>query len=127
MDKRVSRIIQILDDYVSSLSAQISDPSSRPTYSGEVPTLESLALSVNLSETRLRALFKDEMGMTPSQYLKRLKMREALDLAQKTNLTVKEILNILQVGDQSHFMRKLKKEYRVTITECRRQPYSSSK
>ncbi len=53
---------------------------------------EHLAREVNLSPSRLRHLFKSEIGMTPSQYAKTLRINKAKELAVSTFLNVKEII-----------------------------------
>lgn len=52
-------------------------------------TLSQIAKSVNLSPLRLRHLFKSETGVTPAQYIKSLRIREAKKLAERTFLNVK--------------------------------------
>jgi len=82
-------------------------------------SLEELAQSVNISTTRLRALFKSETGMTPSQYVKKLKIEKAKRLAENTHLTISEILDQIGVGDESHFLRNFKRACGMTLTEYR--------
>lgn len=43
--------------------------------------LDDLAESVNLSASRLRHLFKAEIGKTPTQYLRTRRMQEAKNLS----------------------------------------------
>ncbi len=70
-----------------------------------------LAGLVNLSTSRLRHLFKAEMGKTPAQYLKSIRMREAQTLLLTTFLSVKEIMNRVGIADESHFGHEFKKIY----------------
>ena len=72
---------------------------------------EELARLVNLSTSRLRHLFKAEMGKTPAQYLKSIRMREAHTLLLTTFLSVKEIMNRVGIADESHFGHEFKKRY----------------
>ena len=53
---------------------------------------KTLAASVNLSPSRLRHLFKDETGLTPAQYLKRLRLERARELLDTSFLRLKEVI-----------------------------------
>lgn len=82
--------------------------------------LEEFAQAVNLSQARLRYLFKAETGVTPAQYLKSLRMRKAKELLEETFLNVKQIMLQVGVKDQSHFVRDFRDLYGHTPTEYRR-------
>lgn len=83
-------------------------------------TLALIAESVNLSVSRLRHLFKEETGMTPAQYVKSLRIREARELADETFLSVKQIMYRIGINDASHFSRDFKTVYGATVTGYRR-------
>src|SRR2546423_746053 len=85
---------------------------------------DDLARSLNISPSRLRYLFKTQVGMSPSQYLKRLKMQRAKELVETTFLNAKQIMSLLGINDQSHFTRDFKRVHGMTITEYRE--YSGS-
>jgi AraC family transcriptional regulator of arabinose operon len=55
-----------------------------------------IAKQLNISSSRLRHLFKDEVGTSPIQYQKTLRLQKAKHLLETTFLTIKEIM--LQVG-----------------------------
>lgn len=82
--------------------------------------VERLAQKVNLSASRLRVLFKAEMGVTPSQYIKKLRMEKAKGLAETTHLTMTRIIAEVWGGEESHFRREFKKAWGQTLTECRK-------
>lgn len=84
--------------------------------------LREIALSVNLSQPRLRSLFKAETGMTPAQYLKSLRMKKAKELLEDEEafLNVKQIMLRVGVKDQSHFVRDFCGLYGHMPTEYRR-------
>lgn len=103
MDRRVQMVI---DSIRADLSRDI--------------TLEELASSVNLSNSRLRYLFKVETGKSPRLYLKHLRMQEAKHLAESTFLNVKQIMNKLGMRDESHFVRDFKRIHGVTPSQYRR-------
>lgn len=83
-------------------------------------SLSHIAGEVNLSLSRLRHLFKREVGLTPRQYIKFLKMMMAKNLAATTFLSVKEIVFQVGVTDQSHFLRDFKHVFGVTISQYRK-------
>lgn len=82
--------------------------------------LGEIARAVNLSQPRLRYLFKVETGMTPAQYQKSLRMQKAKELLEETFLNVKQIMLRVGVKDQSHFVRDFRALYGLTPAEYRR-------
>jgi transcriptional regulator GlxA family with amidase domain len=94
MDSRVQQAINLL-----------SEDLGRPFDS------QALAASVNLSPSRLRHLFKDETGMTPAQFLKRLRIEGARELLEGSFLRLKDVMPRVGVTDESHFVRDFKKTH----------------
>jgi transcriptional regulator GlxA family with amidase domain len=94
----------------------ISEDLSRSLVLGEI------ARAVNLSQPRLRYLFRAETGMTPAQYLKSLRMKRAKELLEDegTFLNVKQIMLRVGVKDQSHFVRDFRELYGQTPSEYRK-------
>ncbi|PYS85055.1 MAG: hypothetical protein DMF67_02705 [Acidobacteria bacterium] len=82
-------------------------------------SLIELAQAVNLSTSRLRHVFKAEMGISPAQYIKFLKMNKAKELTESTFLNVKQIMNVVGISDGSHFVRDFKRFFGVTPMQCR--------
>lgn len=83
------------------------------------PSLSEMALVVNLSPSRLRYLFKKEIGVAPGHYLKTFRLERAKELLETTFLSVKEIISSIGVNDQSHFIREFKKTYGLTPAQYR--------
>src|SRR5205814_8304121 len=75
------------------------------------PSLSEMAQIVNLSQSRLRYLFKKEIGIAPGHYLRAFRLEKAKELLETTFLSVKEIISSIGVNDQSHFIRVFKKTY----------------
>lgn len=94
MDPRVQQAIDLLSE---DLSRNVD--------------IEALARSTNLSSSRLRHLFKDETGVTPAQYLKRLRLQRAKELIDGSFLRLKEVMPQVGISDESHFVRDFKKEH----------------
>ena len=80
----------------------------------------ALAVQVNLSPSRFRHLFKQETGTTPAQYLKEVRLRRAATLLRTSFLTIKQILEQMNLGSNAHFVRDFRKLYGMTPTAYRR-------
>jgi AraC-like DNA-binding protein len=102
MDRRIDLVI-----------AQLEADTSR---AWDARTLGEL---VNLSESRFRHLFKQEIGTTPAQYLRELRFRKTELMLRTTFLSLKEIADELGLTSLSHFMRDFKKRYGMTPREYR--------
>ncbi|MCA1568635.1 MAG: helix-turn-helix transcriptional regulator [Acidobacteria bacterium] len=103
MDQRVQIVIALIE---RDLSRELS--------------LEELAKSVNLSASRLRHLFSAEVGMSPTQYLKMIRLRKAKEMLETTFMSVKQIMCLVGVGDRNHFADNFKKAYGMSPTSYRR-------
>jgi AraC-like DNA-binding protein len=82
-------------------------------------TLDKLAQAVNMSSSRLRHLFKGEVGKTPTQYLKDLRMERARKLLENTSFHVKQVMMDVGINDESHFLRDFKRAFGMTPKQCR--------
>jgi AraC-like DNA-binding protein len=93
LDGRVSEVMQSLEAGVTV---------------GQRPSFNSLARGVNLSPSRLRHLFRQSVGRSPTRLLRDLQMRRAKRLLETTHLRVKEVMCAVGVNDLSHFVRDFK-------------------
>ena len=89
------------------------------------PSLEKLARRVGLSPSRLRHLFKAEMGVSPTQHHKVLRMQAAKDLLETTFLSVKEIRCRVGIEDKDQFTRDFKRFYGTTPAQYQAQRHAS--
>lgn len=78
-----------------------------------------IARLVKLSHSRLCYLFKAEVGLAPTQYLKRARMEKALELLRTSFLNVNEVSAKVGYNDSTHFMREFKKAYGSTPSQHR--------
>jgi two-component system response regulator YesN len=74
-------------------------------------SINEMAALVNLSYSRLEHLFKAEMGITLSSYLKNIRIEKARELLETTFLTNQQIMAKVGLSDESHFVRDFKKAY----------------
>lgn len=82
-------------------------------------SMGEIARLVKLSHSRLCYLFKAEVGLAPSQYLKKVRMEKALELLKTSFLDIKEIAAMVGYNDSTHFMREFKKAYGSTPSQLR--------
>jgi AraC-like DNA-binding protein len=102
MDRRIEQVVVL-----------IKEEFKRPL------TLDELARAVNLSTSHFRRLFKAETGRTPARYLKDCRMAKAKELTETTLFSVKEIINHVGMGDDSHFVRDFERIYGLSPTRFR--------
>lgn len=88
---------------------------------GGAVSLAELAERLNLSPHRLSHLFRREMAMSLSQYLKQVRIEKAKELLESTFLSIKEIRLKIGVNDKSRFAKDFKQAYGVTPTHYRTQ------
>ncbi len=70
---------------------------------GRTWTLRSLAVMAGLSPSRLSACFREEIGMTPHQYLMRARIEAARELLHDTDRQVTDIALDLGFASSQHF------------------------
>ncbi len=68
-------------------------------------TLGEIADTANLTRSHFCRLFKAEIGGTPANYFKWLRMQKAKELLETTVLSVKQIMTAAGVHDERHFVR----------------------
>ncbi len=88
--------------------------------------VRDLAQQVKLSTGHFIRLFKAETSLSPKQYVRYLRMKQAKSLIYGSFLSVKEIAACLGVGDRSHFSRDFKKFHGHTPTGYRRHKETAS-
>jgi AraC family transcriptional regulator of arabinose operon len=102
-DKRIMRAIELLTHNSSTVS--------------------DVAVDVNLSSSRFRHLFKKELNVSPTRYLKTSRLLRAKILVEGSFLRIKEIAALLGVNDVSHFVRDYKAYYGQTPSQTRKSLY----
>lgn len=82
-------------------------------------SLDSIASRVNLSASRFRHLFKKETGVSPTIYVRVIRLKQAKTLLERSFLRVKEVAAHVGINDLSHFVRDYKALYGQTPSQTR--------
>jgi AraC-like DNA-binding protein len=98
--------IQAVLDYIS-------------VHPAEKYTLESMAGIASLSKSRFRQLFKDQMGKSPKQYLREIRMTMAARLLLESDEYISGIGYQVGYEDPNYFAREFKLSFGITPKKYR--------
>lgn len=87
--------------------------------------LTELADAANLSRSYLCDLFKTETGLSPGEYVRRMKMEKASHLLATTLLSVKQVMGMTGYDNRSDFVLYFRRYFDCTPTEYRNRAYNS--
>ncbi len=79
-------------------------------------TINDVAKSASLSQSRFQHIFKENTRMSFHEYLQRLRIGEARRLLLGTGLSMSEIATTCGIADQSRFAVLFKRYYKTTPT-----------
>lgn len=82
-------------------------------------TIEDLAAHTGLSASYLSRLFKEEVGISVSDYIREKKVEKAQNLLKFCDYSLIEIANYLSFSSQSHFIQIFKKLVGMTPKKYR--------
>lgn len=82
-------------------------------------TLSGIARYVNLNDTYLCKIFKEDTGKSIINYMNGLKMKKAYGLLNKGDMRIKEAASAVGIDDPFYFNRLFKKHYGITPREIR--------
>lgn len=102
-----------IDPRISWIVAHMQRNFAEPVPVGE------LAALINLSPSRFRALFRAQTGVSPAQFLRRLRLRRARLLLLHSFLTVKEVMAAVGYSDPSHFARDFRRAHGTSPSALR--------
>ena len=74
---------------------------------------------VRLSPAQVSRLFTKEIGITPGEYLIRLRMEKAADLLLNRLLSVKEVMAMSGYGNRGHFLEHFRRYFGVAPSDYR--------
>jgi AraC-like DNA-binding protein len=122
MDPRVHEVMQLLRKQALTPYRSDSDAATGESKNKQEQkvSLEEMALKLGLSESRLRALFKSQVGLPPTQYVIKIRMKNAAKGLRETYERVTEIAAGLGFDSDSYFTRAFKKTYGMTPTQYRK-------
>ena len=104
----LSKIVHLLDEIARALIEHEFR---------QILKINKLAVSVNLSDSHFRHLFKRETGTTLAQYVLNKRMNEARNLLDTTYLSVKEVMNLVGICDDSHFAHCFRAKYGTSASQ----------
>lgn len=87
---------------------------------GEKITLASIASQINMNESYISRLFKNETGMNIINYINIRKMEKAKELLSEKNMIVKDVAYALGFEEQSYFNRMFNKYFGVNPKEYKK-------
>ena len=76
-----------------------------------------VAHQVDMSPSYLTALFHKHLGISPGEYIRRVKLQESKRLIRENKLNFTEIAAELQYSTVHHFSRQFKEKFGITPTE----------
>lgn len=82
--------------------------------------IDELAAMEHLSPGRYRCVFDDLMGMSPKEYIIKLRLDRGMELLLCTDLSVGEISDIVGYSDPLYFSRLFKRKLGVSPAEYRK-------
>lgn len=83
-------------------------------------TVEAISSHVNLSYTYFSGMFKNETGMTVSQYLLEKRIEQAKKSMRETTMNLSEIAMSVGYSDAKHFSKVFRKATSITYKEYKR-------
>jgi transcriptional regulator GlxA family with amidase domain len=83
-------------------------------------SLTELTQVANLSASHLTRLFKTHTGLTPGEYLRRLRMEKARHLIATSVLSIKQIMALAGYNNKTHFGRHFRRSFDLSPSEYRR-------
>lgn len=82
-------------------------------------SLDTLAKIVNLNESYLSRIFKEEVEMTISDYIKLKRLEKAKELLKQKDIRVKDAAISVGIQDQLYFSRLFTKYFNISPSEYR--------
>lgn len=82
-------------------------------------SMESIAKQINISEKHLCRLFKEKCGLSPKQYMTKIRMDAAKKMLLESDLRVKEIAEIEGYSSQGAFSQAFSLYFGMSPTEMK--------
>jgi AraC-like DNA-binding protein len=88
-------------------------------------TIEDLAGFTGNSPSYISRLFKSEMGISASDYIRKVKIDKAKNLLRFSDFSMVEIASYLSFSSQSHFIKLFSEETKMTPKKYRKMFYGT--
>ncbi|WP_024866627.1 helix-turn-helix domain-containing protein [Butyrivibrio sp. FCS014] len=88
-------------------------------------TIDDLAAVTGNSPSYISRLFKSEVGVPVSDYIRKVKLDKAKNLLRFSDFTLVEIAQYLSFSSQSHFIKLFKEETKMTPKKYRSMYYGT--
>lgn len=102
LDSRIHHLFHYINDHLS-----------------EKITLKTLADEVFLSQSHLSLLFRENLNMSPMEFVRNMKIQRARKLLLTTHLSLKEIADLIGFDDQSQLSRAFQQKVGVSPSKYR--------
>lgn len=99
---------------ILQIEQRLSDPIATP----------ELARMLNVSRRQLERLFREELGMSPSQFSRTLRLRYGYWLLRETNRSTADISIECGFTDNAHFSRRFRELFQYTPAQARRSTHT---
>lgn len=83
-------------------------------------TLETLASLSHYSRRHFTRLFREVCGVSPMEYLNKIRIKNASDLLVKSDMSIKQISRLCGFEDNNLFSRRFKEAYKISPSDYRR-------
>lgn len=84
--------------------------------------IETLARLCGLSETHFRRVFKEQVHMTPSEYISLVRIQRACELMRKSHMAMDEVSGSVGFESTTSFNRNFKKLLNITPYQWKKHP-----
>lgn len=85
----------------------------------EAITLDTLAESFNLSKYHMQRIFRKHIGLSPAEYLQKIRITKAKELLRSTDMSVNLVAYHVGIESTSHFITVFKKQEGITPLKYR--------
>ena len=83
-------------------------------------TIKDIAKELNITESYMIAQFKEETGITPAVYLRKVRLKKAAGLLISTSDEIQKISGSVGIPDANYFVKLFKDEFQMTPSAYRR-------
>lgn len=83
--------------------------------------ISDFAKLCNISESYFRKRFRSCLGVSPTEYIKRLRIEKAREYLVYDDISIQEISDIIGYDTASHFIKEFKKVYSMSPLKYRKQ------